>query len=111
MIALEIASVVFGGGSLVTLIIFLINRHDTRNDEMVKINKQLKRLEKDGIRTQLLLLMRTYADEDEHELLQVAEHYFSKEQLNGNWYMTTLFKRFIKKHNIAQPDWFSEEQK
>ena len=98
-----------GAGWLATLIMFFVQRHDQKKEGIDTIKKQLKRLEKDGIRTQLLLLMRTYSEEDEHELLQVAEHYFSKDELSGNWYMTTLFNRFLTNHNIAKPNWFNEE--
>lgn len=123
--ALDILSCVLGGGSLVTLIIFLIQRHDTRNDELKRlydkldeiqkesseqdkaIEKKMKRLEKDIVRTQLIQLMKAYEDEEEHELLQVAEHYF--DVLKGNWYMTSMFKKFLKKHNIETPLWFKEK--
>ena len=107
--ALAIITAVCGCGWLGTLIMFFVQRHDAKKEGLDTIKKQLKRLEKDGIRTQLLLLMRTYADEDEHELLQVAEHYFSKDELNGDWYMTALFNRFLQKHNIAKPSWFMED--
>ena len=102
----EILSLIIGGGSLVTLLIFLIKRHDERKDELGKINKQLYTLEKDGVRTQLLLLMEHYTDEDEHELLTCAEHYFSEEHLNANWYMTAKFKRFLDAKKIPIPIWF-----
>lgn len=105
-IILDIVSIAFGGSSLVTLIIFLINRHDMKKSEIEKINKQLLKLEKDSIRTQLLILMENYTDADEQELLTCAEHYFIV--LKGNWYMTAKFNRFLQKNNIAVPEWFKE---
>ena len=104
---LDIVSIAFGGGSLVTLLIFLIKRHDERTDELKKIDKQLKKLEKDSVRTQLILLMRTYSYEDEHELLQMAEYYFVT--LKADWVLTAMFKRFLERENIATPMWFQED--
>ena len=104
MAILDIISLVLGGGSLVTLLIFLIKRHDERKDELKMIQKQLKKLEKDSVRTQLLLLMRTYTYEDEHELLQMAEYYFVT--LKADWVLTAMFKRFLERENIATPMWF-----
>lgn len=106
-IVLDIVSIAFGGSSLVTLIIFLINRHDMKKSEIEKINKQLVKLEKDSVRTQLLILMENYTDADELELLTCAEHYFSV--LKGNWYMTSKFKRFLKLNQIETPTWFKEQ--
>lgn len=106
-IIFDIISIVFGGSSLVTLVIFLINRRDMRKSEIEKINKQLVKLEKDSVRTQLLILMENYTDADEQELLTCAEHYFSV--LCGNWYMTSKFKRFLKLNQIETPTWFKEQ--
>lgn len=124
--AFDIIAAVISSGSLVTLIIFIVNRHDSRKDELTKVydklteiqdeskksdnylEKKLKKLEKDIVRTQLLQLMQSYDSEDEHELMQVAEHYFSKEHLAANWYMTTKFNRFMQKNKIAKPEWFNK---
>lgn len=105
---LEIIAAICGCGWLATLVTFFVSRRDNRKDELAKINKQLQRLEKDGVRTQLLLLMANYTEEDEHELLTCAEHYFSAEHLHANWYMTSKFNRFLVKNNIAKPNWFEE---
>lgn len=114
-LALEIAGIAFGGGSLITLIIFLITRKDTKESEYTEIknilaemDKKFLTLEKDIVRTQLIQLMQGYEEGDDYELMQVAEYYFSKEHLAANWYMTTMFKRFIKQHNIETPIWFKE---
>ena len=117
--ALGIITTILSSGSLVTLIIFLVQRHDTKNDDLKELcnkvdelktenNKKFKKLEKDIVRTQLLQLMQSYDSEDEHELMQVAEHYFSKEHLAANWYMTTKFNRFMQKNKIAKPEWFNK---
>lgn len=65
------------------LLQFLITRHDTRKN----VKDKLITLEKDGLRTQLLLLILLQPDE-QAEILKIAEHYFVK--LKGNWYMTGL---------------------
>ena len=107
--------------AVISFIIFMIKRHDDKssgineiNDTLKNIQKQAKKdkeeadkrfkiLEKDIVRTQLLLLMSNYNTDDEHELLQVAEHYFVK--LKADWYMTTIFNRFLEKQGIAKPEW------
>lgn len=111
-------------GGLITLIIFLIQRRDTRKSEENRIYKELqdlkrqsdnrddklekrfKKLEKDMVRTQLLLLMYNYRPEDEQELMQVAEHYFV--DLEANWYLTPKFNRFLKKEGLARPEWLKK---
>lgn len=102
-----------GAGWFATLIMFFIQRHDTKaqtdseeNKRLNDLEEALKKNEKDNVRIQLLLLMSTYTEEDEHELLTCAEHYFV--ELKSNWYMTAKFNRFLQKHNIAVPEWFKE---
>ena len=106
--------------SVGTLIKFFVERRDAKNDSIKELiekvdnltkenDKKFTKLEKDIVRTQLLQLMQNYATEEEHELLQVAEHYF--DVLNGDWYMTSMFKKFLKKQNIEIPLWFKEDTK
>ena len=128
MSAVEIILRVLDVGALVTFVIFLITRRDNRKNEFGKvyakleeiqnesaeqdrrIEKKMRKLEKDIVRTQLLQLMQSYTPENEHELMQVAEHYFSKDHLHANWYMTGMFNRFISKHGIAQPEWLEGKE-
>ena len=105
--ALDILSCILGGGSLVTLIIFLIQRNDTKNNELQRLSKQMDKLEKDIVRTQLMILMENYTPGQESEIMAVAEHYFA--DLDGNWYMTTLFNKFVEENKIAEPEWLSKE--
>ena len=116
---LEYLNLILGGGALVTAIvtlaIFLIKRHDERSDkddgvveELKGINKRLDKAEKDNIRTQLLLLMNTYVEGDQAELLTCAEHYFCK--LKGDWYLTSLFQKHCVKYGIPLPHWFNEKE-
>lgn len=85
------------------LIQFLINRHDAKKN----VGHRLAILEKDGIRTQLLLLL-LFSPEEKKEILTIAQHYFEK--LDGNWYMTTMFNGWLEKTGIAKPEWFNEKK-
>ena len=80
------------------LVQFLITRWDTKKS----IKGKLDRLEKDGLRTQLLLLILLQPDE-QTEILKIAEHYFVK--LKGNWYMTSVFSKWCKSRGL-RPEWF-----
>ena len=100
---LRIIAYLIGGAGIGSFVIFLIQRRD----EQKGLKVQLKRLEKDGLRTQLLLLMYNYTPQDESELMTCAEHYFK--DLKGDWYMTPKFNRFIQEHDIAKPEWFKTD--
>lgn len=118
---------------LFSLITFLIQRHDNKNDairemkdehrqdvdilrkerdlmmneirEMIGlIMEQTAKNEKDNVRTQLLLLMADYPD-DTAELMRCAEHYFK--DLEGNWYLTPLFAKYLSERGIAAPTWLT----
>lgn len=89
---------ILGGGNLLLFIKFLIERHDQKSG----IGATLRKLEKDGLRTQLLLLI-LMRPEEESEILKIAEHYFIK--LKANWYMTSIFKKWCDERGL-EPDWF-----
>lgn len=102
---------VLGGGNLILFIKFLIERHDKKiekeeEDKKDDIKKTLVKLEKDGLRTQLLLLILIKPGE-KTEILRIAEHYFKV--LQGNWYMTSIFNNWLKAENVANPEWFDNE--
>ena len=124
----NILGYVFDGAvvaAVISFIIFMIKRHDEKEGEIKQVNdtlkeikdqaksdkdetnKRFKVLEKDIVRTQLLMLMYNYEHDDKRELLQVAEHYFV--DLKADWYMTGLFNRFLEKKGIGKPDWFKTE--
>lgn len=88
-------------GGLLAFTQFLISRYDDKQG----IKSTLIKLEKDGIRTQLLFLIRICPDE-ETEILKVAEHYFVK--LKANWYMTSMFKQWCDERGL-EPEWFKAE--
>ena len=90
---------VIGSNALFAFIQFLITRHDTKKS----IKGKLIVLEKDVLRTQLLLLI-LLKDEERQEILTIAEHYFK--DLHGDWYMTSIFYKWLSSKKIAEPDWF-----
>lgn len=94
---------VVGSNALFAFLQFLISRHDTKKN----VKGKLERLEKDGLRTQLLLLILLKAEEKQ-EILTIAEHYFK--DLHGDWYMTSIFNKWLKEKTIAEPDWFDSRE-
>lgn len=96
----EILIAVLGCGNLFLFIEFLINRHDKHTDN------EILTIKRDGIRTQLLLLILMMPNETT-EILRVAECYFK--DLEGNWYMTSIFNKWLKAHDVAEPEWFKGE--
>ena len=87
---------IIGSGALSTVLSAIINAASKRS--------KLKKIEKDTVRLQLLFLM--YVIPDEHqELMNVAQYYFIT--LKGDWYMTSLFAKYLKQHGLERPDWFT----
>ena len=108
----KIILTILGGGNIILFIKFLIERYDRKqerkeDEERDNIKETLKKLEKDGIRTQLLLLILMRPNE-QTEIITIAERYFKKppKGLGGNWYMTSMFKNWLKENKVAEPDWF-----
>ena len=107
---------ILGGGNAILFVKFLIERHDKKvekdeNEKKDDLKGTLEKLEKDGLRTQLLLLLLLLPSEQK-EILTIAEHYFRKPPngLGGNWYMTSLFDKWIIQHNSGiKPEWFKTE--
>lgn len=93
-------------GGVLAFLQFMITRHDTKKG----IGSTLRKLEKDGLRTQLLLLI-LLKPEEKKEILTLGERYFSKppKGLDGNWYMTDMFKKWLKEKGHSNPDWFNKE--
>lgn len=82
-------------------------RLDKYNEHLAEIDGRLDINERDACRTQMLLLMSDYPDE-EAELMSLAQHYFC--DLHGNWYMSSIFHKWLKKHNLEEPSWLSESK-
>lgn len=110
---MEIVLAIIGSGALSALIsggFGLLSRHlddkkeaARRNDELEDVKKKLKKLEKDSVRTQLLLLMASFPT-NQQEIEEVAQHYFV--DCGGNWYMTNLFSSWISDNHYGEPEWF-----
>ena len=92
------AGIVFGAAGFWSFITNLVNRHDKRLED------RMNRLERDGLRTQLLVLI-ILMPEAKQEILTIAEHYFK--DLKGDWYMTSIFNKWVKDAGIAEPEWFN----
>ncbi len=106
---------ILGGGNIILFVKFLIERHDRKTERkedknLEEITDTLKKLKKDGLRTQLLLLL-LIKPEEEKEILTLAEHYFKKPPngLGGNWYMTNMFKNWLDEYKVGKPAWFETE--
>lgn len=91
-----------GNTAIFAFLQFLITRHDNKKGQLQKILKKMEKTERDSIRTQMLLLMSDYPEE-RAELFRLAEYYFK--DLHGNWYMTVLFKKYLKENNLPTPAW------
>ncbi len=108
---ITIIGAVLASNALFGFIQFVISRRDTKKNIADKITCQLLRQEKDILRTQLLVLI-SLRPEEQQEILTVAERYFSPEPkgLDGNWYMTSLFNKWLSFADIAEPDWFDSQK-
>ena len=93
---------VLASNGFFALLQFLITRWDTKKS----IKGKLDRLEKDGLRTQLLLMIMLKGDEKK-EILTLGQHYF--DDLKGNWYMTDIFNKWLEEKGHSKPDWFKHD--
>lgn len=99
----EIVLAVIGSTAISSLVQFFVNRHDQKKH----FGDKLTKLEKDGLRSQLLLLI-LLRPKEQQEILTVGEHYFRN--LQGNWYMTSIFNKWLTESNIAEPEWFDSRK-
>lgn len=100
---------ILGGGNLLLFAKFLIERMDRKKEreedkDYSSINSALLKLEKDGLRTQLLLMI-LLRPEEKKEILTLAQHYFV--DLKGNWYMTDVFDKWLGAD--SKPHWFVKD--
>ena len=107
---IAILGIIVGGVGLWKFFEFLIARQDAKKaqkNEVLKrldvIEDKLVKAERDSCRSQMIQVMTCFPD-DKSELMRLAQHYFV--DLHGNWYMTTLFRKHLKKHEIELPEWF-----
>lgn len=101
----SIFAAIIGSAGVFGLIQFLINRHDSKNNEFSFIKKELKALKKSHYdtnariaRIELLGLMRDDPNNID-AILQVAEYYFI--ELDGNAYAHAMFENWAVKHGVA----------
>lgn len=71
------------------------------NDKLDMIIAKVDTAEQNATRSQLLALMSDYPD-NESEILKVAQYYFR--DLNGDWYMTSLFTKWADERGIDVSD-------
>ena len=100
--AVTIILSVIGSTALASLIQFFVSRHDNRKN----IQGKLEILEKDGLRTQLLVLI-LLRPEAKQEILTLGKHYFTV--LHGDWYMTDVFNHWLTEQGNSEPEWFNKE--
>lgn len=100
----KILLAILASGNLFLFIKFLVERWDRKHEQPV--NERLAKLEKDGLRMQLLFLLILQPSE-QREILKLAEYYFGV--LNGNWYMTSIFNKWLEANDIAKPEWFKNK--
>lgn len=102
-----IAVAVIGSTAVSSLIQFLITRYDKKKESKDGIKGKLIILEKDVLRSQLLLLI-LLRPAEQQEIMIVGEHYFK--ELHGDWYMTSIFNKWLLESEIAEPEWFDSKQ-
>lgn len=96
---LQIIIAIISSTTVAALVQFFVTRHDNKKN----ITWQLKKLERDVLRTQMLFLILMRPGEVQ-EILTIAEHYFK--DLHGDWYMTSIFNKWVEEQGIAEPEWF-----
>ena len=103
----QVIAAVLASNAVFAFIQFIITRHDTKKN----MSEKLRNLEKDGLRTQLLLLI-LICPKEQQEIMTIAEHYFSKppKGLDGDWYMTSIFNKWLLNADIAAPEWFDSDK-
>lgn len=98
---------VLGSTALSSLIQFLIKRHDDKKNSKENVKEKLNTLEKDTLRTQMLILI-LLKPEEKKEILTIGEHYFKI--LKGDWYMTSIFNKWLESTGTAEPEWFNKDE-
>lgn len=94
----------FCGAGFLGFVQFLIQRKDTTTKHLEELTLMQKDIQLNLCRLQLLNLIQH--DGSQHEALMVAEHYFK--DLHGNFYITSIFSKWLERNNIEIPEWFSK---
>ena len=93
---------IVGSGALSALIAGVFQLINNRRE---KLDNRFTTLEKDVLRTQLLLMIADFPNE-KSDILKLAQHYF--EDLDGNWVLSSVFSSWLKVNGIEIPEWFTE---
>lgn len=97
-----ITAVTVIGSALIAVGTWCINQANAAtNEKLDTISGQISGLEMDSARSQLLVLMSDYPD-NESEILKVADYYFNN--LKGDWYITDLFSKWAESRGINVDD-------
>lgn len=96
----EIAIAIIGSGALSTVLSAIIQAVNNRHG----IKSKVRKLEKDSCRLQLLFLIYNTPDETQ-EIMTLGQYYF--ETLKANWYMSSLFDKWLKSRKLPRPNWFT----
>lgn len=97
-----ITAVTVIGSALIAVGTWCINQANAAtNEKLDTISSQISGLEMDSARSQLLVLMSDYPD-NESEILKVADYYFNN--LKGDWYITDLFSKWAESRGINVDD-------
>lgn len=99
----KILLALLASGNVFLFIKFLIERYDRKHERPT--DERLAKLEKDGLRMQLLFLI-ILMPKEKTEILKIAEYYFGT--LKGNWYMTSIFNKWLMGNDVAKPEWFEK---
>lgn len=78
---------------------------DSLDGKISKVQAEQVKSEKDALRTQLLVMFADYS-EDKSQILELAHRYFA--ELNGDWYLTPIFNKWLETNNIGKPEWFRD---
>ncbi len=101
---MEIILAIIGSGALSAVISGILAIALQKRE---KLDNRFWLLEKDVLRTQLLLMLSDFPEE-KTEILKLAQHYFS--DLDGNWVLTGMFNKWLVANDIAEPDWFKQHK-
>jgi len=91
----EIATAIIGSGALASVVSLIVTAIGRRS--------KLRKLERDTVRLQLLFLMYIMPDEKQ-EVMTLGQYYF--ETLKANWYLSSLFDKWLKSNGLERPSWF-----
>lgn len=105
-----LAGIVLGSGAATAIVQAVIATRQKKYEKKDETARRLEDLEekalkaeKDSVRLQLLILISDYPD-DTAEILTAAKHYFG--ELKADWYLTSIFNRYLEERSIGKPDWF-----